>query len=276
FSDYLTIAAAKATYQPKGSYLTSHQTIYGLTIQKNGTSLGTYTPNSAAKTINVTVPTKLSELSNDSGYTKNTGTVTSVAISVPTGLSVSGSPITTNGTIAIALASGYSIPTTAKQTAWDGAVSAKHTHSNKSVLDGISSTKVSHWNSAYDWYALMTTDEETADGIINKWNEVVSFLANIAQTDTLSGIVDGINKSISDEVARAKKAEGANASGISTNKTNITTLQGYFTSGSAKKALQLTNARKLWGNSFNGTADINGSIIVPSGKYISIGNIKME
>ena len=276
FSDYLTIAAAKATYQPKGSYLTSHQTIYGLTIQKNGTSLGTYTPNSAAKTINVTVPTKLSELSNDSGYTKNTGTVTSVAISVPTGLSVSGSPITTNGTIAIALASGYSIPTTAKQTAWDGAVSAKHTHSNKSVLDGISSTKVSHWNSAYDWYALMTTDEETADGIINKWNEVVSFLANIAQTDTLSGIVDGINKSISDEVTRAKKAEGLNASGISTNKANITTLQGYFTSGSAKKALQLTNARKLWGNSFNGTSDINGSIIVPNGKYISIGNIKME
>ena len=276
FSDYLTIAAAKATYQPKGSYLTSHQTIYGLTIQKNGTSLGTYTPNSAAKTINVTVPTKLSELSNDSGYTKNTGTVTSVAISVPTGLSVSSSPITTNGTIAIALASGYSIPTTAKQTAWDGAVSAKHTHSNKSVLDGISSTKVSHWNSAYDWYALMTTDEETADGIINKWNEVVSFLANIAQTDTLSGIVDGINKSISDEVARAKKAEGVNASGISANKGSIATLQGYFTNGSAKKALQLTNARKLWGNSFNGTADINGSIIVPSGKYISIGNIKME
>ena len=276
FSDYLTIAAAKATYQPKGNYLTSHQTIYGLTIQKNGTSLGTYTPNSAAKTINVTVPTKLSELSNDSGYTKNTGTVTSVAISVPTGLSVSGSPITTNGTIAIALASGYSIPTTAKQTAWDGAVSAKHTHSNKSVLDGISSTKVSHWNSAYDWYALMTTDEETADGIINKWNEVVSFLANIAQTDTLSGIVDGINKSISDEVARAKKAEGVNASGISANKGSIATLQGYFTNGSAKKALQLTNARKLWGNSFNGTADINGSIIVPSGKYISIGNIKLE
>lgn len=210
------------------------------------------------------------------GYTTNKGTVTSVALTLPTGLTCATKTITTSGTFAISLASGYSIPTTTKQTAWDGAVSAKHTHSNKSVLDGISSTKVSHWNSAYDWYALMTTDEETADGIINKWNEVVSFLANIAQTDTLSGIVDGINKSISDEVTRAKKAEGVNASDISTNKTNITTLQGYFTSGSAKKALQLTNARKLWGNSFNGTSDINGSIIVPNGKYISIGNIKME
>ena len=210
------------------------------------------------------------------GYTTNKGTVTSVGLTLPTGLVCATKTITTSGTFAISLASGYSIPTTTKQTAWDGAVSAKHTHSNKSVLDGISSVKVTHWDSAYNWYSLMTTDEETADGIINKWNEVVSFLANIAQTDTLSGIVDGINKSISDEVTRAKKAEGVNASGISTNKTSITTLQGYFTSGSAKKALQLTNARKLWGNSFNGTADINGSIIVPNGKYISIGNIKME
>ena len=210
------------------------------------------------------------------GYTTNKGTVTSVALTLPTGLTCATKTITTSGTFAISLASGYSIPTTTKQTAWDGAVSAKHTHSNKSVLDGISSVKVTHWDSAYDWYALMTTDEETADGIINKWNEVVSFLSNIAQTDTLSGIVDGINKSISDEVTRAKKTEGVNASGISTNKTNITTLQGYFTNGSAKKALQLTNARKLWGNSFNGTSDINGSIIVPNGKYISIGNIKME
>lgn len=210
------------------------------------------------------------------GYTTNKGTVTSVALTLPTGLTCATKVITTSGTFAISLASGYSIPTTTKQTAWDGAVSAKHTHSNKSVLDGITSTKVTCWDSAYDWYALITTDEETADGVINKWNEVVSFLANIAQTDTLSGIVDGINKSISDEVTRAKKAEGVNASGISTNKTSITTLQGYFTSGSAKKALQLTNTRKLWGNSFNGTADINGSIIVPDGKYISIGNIKME
>ena len=210
------------------------------------------------------------------GYTTNKGTVTSVALTLPTGLACATKTITTSGTFAVTFASGYSIPTTTKQTAWDGAVSAKHTHSNKSVLDGISSAKVTHWDSAYDWYALMTTDEETADGIINKWNEVVSFLANIAQTDTLSGIVDGINKSISDEVTRAKKAEGVNASGISTNKTNITTLQGYFTNGSAKKALQLTNARKFWGNSFNGTSDINGSIIVPNGKYISIGNIKME
>ena len=210
------------------------------------------------------------------GYTTNKGTVTSVGLTLPTGLTCAINTITTSGTFAVTFASGYSIPTTTKQSSWDSAVSLKHSHSNKTVLDGITSIKVTNWDSAYSWYSLITTDEETADGIINKWNEVVNFLANIAQTDTLSGIIDGINTSISNEVSRAKKAEGTNASNISANKTSITTLQGYFTSGSAKKALQLTTARKLWGNAFNGIADVNGSIVLPSDKYISIGNIKLE
>ena len=49
--------------------------------------------------------------SNPSGYTTNLGTVTSVAASVPAFLSVSGSPITTSGTLAISL-SGTALPTT--------------------------------------------------------------------------------------------------------------------------------------------------------------------
>jgi hypothetical protein len=49
------------------------------------------------------------------------GTVTSVAMSVPTGLTVSGSPITTNGTLAVTYTAGYALPTTAKQTEWDTA-----------------------------------------------------------------------------------------------------------------------------------------------------------
>lgn len=174
--NYLLKTDAADTYQPKGNYLTAHQTIYGLTIQKNGKNVGTYNPKSKAATIDIAVPTKVSELTNDSGYTDNTGTVTSVGISVPTGLSATNSPITTKGIIAITFAEGYSIPTIAKQTSWD----------------------------------------------------------------------------------------------------NISTLESYFNNGSAKKALQLTNARKLWGNSFNGTSDINGSIVLPNGKYISIGNIKLE
>lgn len=46
------------------------------------------------------------------------GTVTSVDMSVPTGLSVSGNPVTTSGTLALALALGYSIPKSASTTDW--------------------------------------------------------------------------------------------------------------------------------------------------------------
>ena len=49
------------------------------------------------------------------------GTVTSVSLTVPTGLSVAGSPITSSGTLAVTFASGYSIPTTSSQTNWDTA-----------------------------------------------------------------------------------------------------------------------------------------------------------
>lgn len=49
------------------------------------------------------------------------GTVTSVAMTVPTGLTVTGSPITSAGTLAVSFTAGYSIPTTAKQTQWDTA-----------------------------------------------------------------------------------------------------------------------------------------------------------
>jgi hypothetical protein len=53
--------------------------------------------------------------------TNVSGVVNSVNMTVPTGLSVSGGPITSTGTFAVTFSSGYSIPTTAKQTDWDTA-----------------------------------------------------------------------------------------------------------------------------------------------------------
>ncbi|MDM7852374.1 hypothetical protein [Pseudochrobactrum kiredjianiae] len=51
-----------------------------------------------------------------SNATANTGTVTSVAVAVPTGLSVAGSPITSTGTITITYSSGYVGYTTTEKT----------------------------------------------------------------------------------------------------------------------------------------------------------------
>lgn len=50
-----------------------------LTIQKNGTTVQTFTANQSGNaTANITVPTKVSELTNDSGFTTNTGTITGI------------------------------------------------------------------------------------------------------------------------------------------------------------------------------------------------------
>jgi hypothetical protein len=69
-----------------------------------------------------------SQTGNSGKFLKTNGTsaswdtaVTSVNITVPTGLSASGGPITSSGTIAISLQSGYSIPSTVSQGNWDTA-----------------------------------------------------------------------------------------------------------------------------------------------------------
>jgi hypothetical protein len=67
--------------------------------------------------------------------------VTSVNMSVPTGFSVSGGPITSSGTLAVSFASGYSIPTDAKQTNWDTAYGWGN-HASAGYLTGITSGQV--------------------------------------------------------------------------------------------------------------------------------------
>lgn len=47
-------------------------------------------------------------------FNNGSGTVTSISMSTPVGLIVSGSPITTSGTFSISFAEGYSIPTIIK------------------------------------------------------------------------------------------------------------------------------------------------------------------
>lgn len=126
------------------------------------------------------------------GWSSNKGTVTSVGITMPTGFSVSGSPITEKGILAIGFASGYSLPTTAKQRNWD---------------------------SVYNWYSGITGSD--TDTIINKWGEIISFLDGIEDTATLSGIVNGINQSITAEANRAKSAEQTLTSNVLANATAI-------------------------------------------------------
>ena len=101
---------------------------------------------------------------NAGGGGGGTGTVTSVAMTVPTGFSISGSPITAAGTLALSFASGYSLPTTAKQSDWDTAFTNSHTHANKSVLDGITAQKVADWDDAVIGLSAVDGRLQTVEG----------------------------------------------------------------------------------------------------------------
>ena len=73
-----------------------------------------------------------------SGGGGGSGTVTSVSATVPTGFAISGSPITTSGTLALTFASGYALPTTAKQTQWDDAYTSSHLALSLGTANGLS------------------------------------------------------------------------------------------------------------------------------------------
>ncbi len=109
-----------ATVATSGSYTDLDDkptipTVYDgvLTLKVNGTTITTFSANSSQnKAFNV-------DLSEFGG-----GTVTSVDLSVPTGFVVTGNPVTTSGTLTLAFAAEYSLPTTASQTNWTEAYTA--------------------------------------------------------------------------------------------------------------------------------------------------------
>lgn len=83
--DYIKNKPTLATVATSGSYndLSNKPTIPTvnngtLTIQKNGTNVQTFTANQSGNaTANITVPTKTSDITNDSGYLTSSGAVTS-------------------------------------------------------------------------------------------------------------------------------------------------------------------------------------------------------
>ena len=179
-----------------------------ITIQKNSTTVDSFTTNAAnGKTINIIVPTKVSDLTNDTGfitnitsedvtsalgyipynssnpngYTTNVGTVTSVRVQAGTGLSSSTSTAqntTLNTTISIA--SGYKLPTTSE---WD---------SKQNNITGGAST--------------ITSDNLTASKALvsNASGKVAVSSVTSTELGYLSGVTENIQDQIDDLQARGR------------------------------------------------------------------------
>lgn len=127
-----------------------------------------------------------------------TGTVTRVAMTVPTGLTISGSPITSSGTLALGIANDYSIPRTAD------------------VRKGVT---------AFGW-----GNHADAGYATEEWVNGKGYATQSALTSAVSRII---------------------------------TLEGFFTNGVANQAARLsgTSTYQAWGQTFwqNGTPKSIGS-----------------
>ena len=134
-------------------------------VQVNGTSIGNNTLNLCGSTY--------------IGLTNVNGKVT---------FSLVGSGTTANQAIlSNGIANGWTLKTL-NIANWDAAYNLRHSHANKSVLDGITSGLVTNWNTAYNFVSTITGTD--TDKVINKWDEIVNFLAGITDDNKLNTLLN--------------------------------------------------------------------------------------
>lgn len=80
----------------------------------------------------------------------------------------------------------YNLATIASEA--NAAYNLRHSHANKSVLDGITSALVNSWNTAYNFVSNITGTD--TDKVINKWEEIVNFLAGITEDNKLNTLLN--------------------------------------------------------------------------------------
>ena len=131
-------------------------------------------------------------------YGQGDGTVTNVAMTVPTGLTVSGSPITTTGTFAVNYAAGYSIPTDASQADWNTAYNERLQWSGGStnLVPATGRTSLGGTTVGQNFFTLTNPSAITFPRI-NADNSVSALDAATFRTAIGAGTGDGTISSVS-------------------------------------------------------------------------------
>jgi len=212
----------------------------------------------------------------DTLYTNNLGTVTSVSIGVPAGLVVnSGAPLTAAGSINIGLEAGYSIPTVANQATW----SAKQDFLNGTGLVKSSGGTITYitdnsatWNAKQAAINFSTTGSSgpaTFDGV----NLNIPNYAGGGSTDLALGTATTTTQPITNSNGTGfilPSAVAGSAAGLlsAADKTKLDAITGTNTgdqttiTGNAGTATALQTSRTIFGQSFNGTANVSGAATV--------------
>jgi hypothetical protein len=178
------------------------------------------------------------------------GSVTSVALSAPTGFDVSGSPVTSTGTLGLAFTTGYSLPTTASQTNWDTA------YTDRNKWDGGAT-------------GLVAATGRTSLGLGTAATVADNTLVHLAGTETITGaktFSSTITGSVSGNAGTV--TDGVYTTGSYANPAWITSLAGSKVSGNISgSAATLTTGRTVaitgdlayTSGSFDGSANVTGT-----------------
>jgi len=219
------------------------------------------------------------------------GTVTSVGLSAPAGFSVSGSPVTTSGTLALSFASGYSLPTDASQSNWNTAygwgnhasagyatASNSMTFTNKTwngntigiAYGGTNATSFSTGNGLvyYDGTRLVTTTVTAGDlyqsGLFNPtYGELYDNVATSTISTNGSSYVKWTGSSVGE------------CSGVTGNTTNDNLTINSGRGGVFKVSYSVTFKVSATGD-YYWTTNINGSALSKNRQRIYAGSTNVD
>ena len=110
----------------------------------------------------------MSDIATYVGGATGGGSVTSVGLTAPTGLTVSNSPITSSGNINLQLQSGYSIPTTTSQSQWNTAYSWGD-HSNAGYITSVAAGTNISVSTSGSTVTISSTGGSTTTGAVGSY-----------------------------------------------------------------------------------------------------------
>ena len=140
-------------------------------------------------------------------WVKNQNYLTSVGLSMPTGFTVTSSPITSSGTLTVAFSSGYSLVTSTEKNKWN---------SKQDSISDLTTIRNNASNGQSAYNTLKSIMGEDSDTVINKWNEIIDFLDTYTEADTLANLLS--NKT--DKTTQIIAGTGLTGGGaLSTNRT---------------------------------------------------------
>ena len=238
--------------------LTAHQPIYSLAFQAGAFAAKTYTPNTGAQTVNI--PTKVSHLSNDSGFitaaaltgyatqswVKGLGYITASALTpyitaatanatFATKLGVSGNQIGTyvNGKLGNLITVPYA--------------------ANADTVDGYHET-------SFFREGRGVIQEADLDTFVSRASGTYNIVLNTFR-DSMAVFKSPLSSASALELRFRYSGELWARFSADSNRYSTGWKQLAFTDSNVASATKLQTARKLWGNSFNGEQDVDGEIL---------------